>query len=272
MSLTLAPQSRCTLNMSRLKRLPNGDVWKGLKLSDSTFRIPESDEANMKEDTDYKYLKSTQTAQELILRIDDKSFTEITILLEHSDKNGTIPKSNPHLLHAELKNKIPRHDKITHMYFTRSGKIKISSSDPICAVQITAIEQILNIPKQFCWNGDRRSLYIVDELDGVPRPVGRWDSRSTFLRSDWPRPFTRRKVGVEMDWVDPKINDVSTCLFADDSAMLTQGRNSPLSLENKVILYKQVLRPIITYASPVWGAAAATHMPSYPKQNTPTHH
>ncbi|GFV37961.1 RNA-directed DNA polymerase from mobile element jockey [Trichonephila clavipes] len=38
------------------------------------------------------------------------------------------------------------------------------------------------------------------------------------------------------------------------------GRNSPLSLENKVILYKQVLRPIITYASPVLGAAAATHM------------
>ncbi|GFW57882.1 hypothetical protein TNCV_2798421, partial [Trichonephila clavipes] len=33
------------------------------------------------------------------------------------------------------------------------------------------------------------------------------DSRSTFLRSDWPRPFARREVGVEMDWVDPKIND-----------------------------------------------------------------
>ncbi|GFY16501.1 hypothetical protein TNCV_735301 [Trichonephila clavipes] len=37
--------------------------------------------------------------------------------------------------------------------------------------------------------------------------VGRRNSRSTFLRSDWPRPFTRREVGVEMDWVDPKIND-----------------------------------------------------------------
>ncbi|GFW98282.1 hypothetical protein TNCV_1091601 [Trichonephila clavipes] len=35
---------------------------------------------------------------------------------------------------------------------------------------------------------------------------------------------------------------------------------SPLSLENKVILYKQILRPVITYGSPVWGAAAATHM------------
>ncbi|GFW42855.1 hypothetical protein TNCV_1212621 [Trichonephila clavipes] len=37
--------------------------------------------------------------------------------------------------------------------------------------------------------------------------VDRWDSRSTFLRSDWPKPFVRRKMGVEMDWVDPKIND-----------------------------------------------------------------
>ncbi|GFT94468.1 RNA-directed DNA polymerase from mobile element jockey [Trichonephila clavipes] len=38
------------------------------------------------------------------------------------------------------------------------------------------------------------------------------------------------------------------------------GRRSPLSLENKVILYKQILRPVITFGSPVWGAAAATHM------------
>ncbi|GFU25260.1 RNA-directed DNA polymerase from mobile element jockey [Trichonephila clavipes] len=38
------------------------------------------------------------------------------------------------------------------------------------------------------------------------------------------------------------------------------GRRSPLSLENKVILYKQILRPVITYGSLVWGAAAATHM------------
>ncbi|GFT57685.1 hypothetical protein TNCV_1194761 [Trichonephila clavipes] len=30
------------------------------------------------------------------------------------------------------------------------------------------------------------------------------------LRSDWPRSFARREVGVEMDWVDPKINDPET--------------------------------------------------------------
>ncbi|GFY24586.1 RNA-directed DNA polymerase from mobile element jockey [Trichonephila clavipes] len=38
------------------------------------------------------------------------------------------------------------------------------------------------------------------------------------------------------------------------------GRRSPLSLENKVILYKQILCPVITYGSPIWGAAATTHM------------
>ncbi|GFY05460.1 RNA-directed DNA polymerase from mobile element jockey [Trichonephila clavipes] len=37
------------------------------------------------------------------------------------------------------------------------------------------------------------------------------------------------------------------------------GRSSPLSLENKVILYKQILRPMITYWSPVWEAAAPIH-------------
>ncbi|GFW53384.1 RNA-directed DNA polymerase from mobile element jockey [Trichonephila clavipes] len=36
------------------------------------------------------------------------------------------------------------------------------------------------------------------------------------------------------------------------------GRRSPLSLKNKVLLYKQVLRPVLTYAAPVWGAAAPT--------------
>ncbi|GFU04163.1 hypothetical protein TNCV_863051 [Trichonephila clavipes] len=29
--------------------------------------------------------------------------------------------------------------------------------------------------------------------------VGRRNSRTTFLRSDWPRPFARREVGVEME-------------------------------------------------------------------------
>ncbi|GBN70038.1 putative RNA-directed DNA polymerase from transposon BS [Araneus ventricosus] len=34
------------------------------------------------------------------------------------------------------------------------------------------------------------------------------------------------------------------------------GRRSPLTLENKLLLFKQVLRPILTYAAQIWGLAA----------------
>ncbi|GBM94115.1 putative RNA-directed DNA polymerase from transposon BS [Araneus ventricosus] len=34
------------------------------------------------------------------------------------------------------------------------------------------------------------------------------------------------------------------------------GRRSPLTLENKLLLFQQVLRPILTYATQIWGLAA----------------
>ncbi|GBN78131.1 RNA-directed DNA polymerase from mobile element jockey [Araneus ventricosus] len=37
-------------------------------------------------------------------------------------------------------------------------------------------------------------------------------------------------------------------------------RKSPLSLDNNVLLFKQVLRSILTYASQIWGLAAKTHL------------
>ncbi|GBN30816.1 putative RNA-directed DNA polymerase from transposon X-element [Araneus ventricosus] len=37
------------------------------------------------------------------------------------------------------------------------------------------------------------------------------------------------------------------------------GRRSSLSLENKLILFKQVLRPILTYAAPIWGLAVPSN-------------
>ncbi|GFW95195.1 probable RNA-directed DNA polymerase from transposon X-element [Trichonephila clavipes] len=38
------------------------------------------------------------------------------------------------------------------------------------------------------------------------------------------------------------------------------NRNSHMSLENKVLLYTAVLRPILSYASPVWGYAAKSNI------------
>ncbi|GFW13430.1 uncharacterized protein TNCV_1879321 [Trichonephila clavipes] len=50
------------------------------------------------------------------------------------------------------------------MYFTRSGKIKISTSDPVCAVQITAIDQILNTPVKanIIWEGFTLRFLLFD--------------------------------------------------------------------------------------------------------------
>ncbi|GFW16432.1 probable RNA-directed DNA polymerase from transposon BS [Trichonephila clavipes] len=44
------------------------------------------------------------------------------------------------------------------------------------------------------------------------------------------------------------------------SLLSTIGQNSHLSIENKVLLYAAVMRPILAYASPVWGYATKTNI------------
>ncbi|GFX63437.1 hypothetical protein TNCV_3620401 [Trichonephila clavipes] len=39
----------------------------------------------------------------------------------------------------------------------------------------------------------------VSDCNNLPMPILKRNSRTTFLRSDWPRPFARREVGVEME-------------------------------------------------------------------------
>lgn len=41
------------------------------------------------------------------------------------------------------------------------------------------------------------------------------------------------------------------------------GKRSPLSVKNKLLMYKVLLRPIITYAAPVWGAAAKSTIEAF---------
>ncbi|GFW09640.1 uncharacterized protein TNCV_1750971 [Trichonephila clavipes] len=45
-----------------------------------------------------------------------------------------------------------------------------------------------------------------------------------------------------------------------EAEIASPGRNSHLSIENKVLLYTAVMRPILAYASPVWGYAAKTNI------------
>ncbi|GBM02815.1 hypothetical protein AVEN_51999-1 [Araneus ventricosus] len=49
---------------------------------------------------------------------------------------------------------------------------------------------------------------------------------------------------------------------AKDKLYPLLDRNSKLSLKNKLLLYKTILRPIMAYASPVWGGSCEF---AYPK-------
>ena len=41
------------------------------------------------------------------------------------------------------------------------------------------------------------------------------------------------------------------------------NRKSDLSVRNGVLLYKQLIRPLMDYACPAWRSAARTHVRSY---------
>ncbi|GFV20462.1 uncharacterized protein TNCV_4142231 [Trichonephila clavipes] len=83
-----------------------------------------------------KFFRSSLRDAEIILRAGQRIISEINILVENSQGSSQIPKSNPQLLNAEIKKKIARHENIKSMSFTRNGKIRFSTLDPVCAAQI----------------------------------------------------------------------------------------------------------------------------------------
>ncbi|GBN61919.1 putative RNA-directed DNA polymerase from transposon X-element [Araneus ventricosus] len=70
-------------------------------------------------------------------------------------------------------------------------------------------------------------------------------------------------LGVTLDsrlTYEKHINNINKKVRAAKAKMYPLiGRNSKLSLKNKLLLYKTILRPVMSYVSPVWGAAAKTH-------------
>ncbi|GFW69807.1 hypothetical protein TNCV_1884511 [Trichonephila clavipes] len=59
-------------------------------------------------------------------------------------------------------------------------------------------------------------------------------------------------------FIKPALPDEIIHYIKHVNAKKAPGRNSHLSIENKVLLYTAVMRPILAYASPVWGYAAKT--------------
>ncbi|GBN66006.1 RNA-directed DNA polymerase from mobile element jockey [Araneus ventricosus] len=129
---------------------------------------------------------------------------------------------------------------------------------------------------------------ITDNLNSYLAELGRWlikwkikvnvdKSQAVYFtrkRSTPPPPKLYRRpipwsnktvyLGVEIDktltyknHIDKIRNKFKT---AKQKLYPLLGKHSKLSLDNKLLTYKSLLRPIITYASPVWGAAAKTHL------------
>ncbi|GBO33002.1 RNA-directed DNA polymerase from mobile element jockey [Araneus ventricosus] len=129
---------------------------------------------------------------------------------------------------------------------------------------------------------------IIDNLNSYLAELGRWlikwkikvnvdKSQAVYFsrkRSTPPPPKLYRKpiqwsnktvyLAVEIDktltyksHIDKIRNKFKT---AKQKLYPLLGKHSKLSLDNKLLTYKSLLRPIITYASPVWGAAAKTHL------------
>ncbi|GFU74944.1 RNA-directed DNA polymerase from mobile element jockey [Trichonephila clavipes] len=108
--------------------------------------------------------------------------------------------------------------------------------------------------------------YCDDKIEEVESLVDDFSTTSQHARpSHFPSEWVPvvKYLGLHIDsrlTFKKHIDYLSEKFWGRISLAISLVGRSPLSLENKVILYKQILRPVITYGSPVWGAAAATHM------------
>ncbi|GFX21698.1 putative RNA-directed DNA polymerase from transposon X-element [Trichonephila clavipes] len=112
-----------------------------------------------------KFFRSSLRDAEIILPAGQRIISEINILVENSQGSSQIPKSNPQLLNAEIKKKIARHENIKSMSFTRNGKIRFSTLDPVCAAQILSLEKISNVSVKtnILWEGIT-SRFLIFEI------------------------------------------------------------------------------------------------------------
>ncbi|GFW61681.1 putative RNA-directed DNA polymerase from transposon X-element [Trichonephila clavipes] len=111
-----------------------------------------------------KYFRTPMSIKELVLRAGQRKISEINMFLENKQKPSSIPKINPQL-YMEIKSKIPKFDQISNMSFTRNGKLRFATSDPVCAIQILSLDQLFNISvnASVIWEGftSRFLLYEI---------------------------------------------------------------------------------------------------------------
>ena len=108
----------------------------------------------------------------------------------------------------------------------------------------------INATKSQAVTFTRRQLQNTDELRLAGELVP-WSTEATYLGV---------RLDMKLTWkahihsLASKINKRMGMLYC------LYNRKSPMSLKNKLLIYKMVLRPAMTYACQVWGAAAKSHL------------
>jgi hypothetical protein len=78
-------------------------------------------------------------------------------------------------------------------------------------------------------------------------------------QTDIPRAETVKYLGIHFDrrltWKDHVLTKRKQLDHKTRDIEWLIGRHSPLSLENKIIIYKRVLKPVWTYGIELWGRA-----------------
>ncbi|GBO04910.1 hypothetical protein AVEN_22236-1 [Araneus ventricosus] len=93
-----------------------------------------------------RFLISGKPANELVLQLCQKQFEAINIVITNKNSSANMPCWNPFQLHTYIKQAIPKHPNITNMKYTRQGKLLFSTSDPVCAAKLLALQNVLDTP------------------------------------------------------------------------------------------------------------------------------
>ena len=111
------------------------------------------------------------------------------------------------------------------------------------------------------------AVMFTRKLRDFPAKLKMYDTELNWLK-------TTRYLGVILDsrltW-KPHLEYI-TDKYRLNTIKLNKliGRQSPLNLQNKLLVYKVIMRPVITYAAPVWGGACRTTLEKFERLQSST--
>ncbi|GBN76411.1 RNA-directed DNA polymerase from mobile element jockey [Araneus ventricosus] len=156
----------------------------------------------------------------------------------------------------------PRKDKVLNCLFTDDSAILTQGSN--IRFIIKTLQSQLDSIEYWCTKW--RVAINTDKTKAILFPMGHSSKALktlSFMEEDLPWENQVKYLGLILD---SKLSFRQHAKYNSDKfwnkvhlIIPLIGRHSPLSLNNKVLLFKQILRPILTYSAPILCITANTH-------------